>query len=150
MKLAQLLQNITPDVPEKHRGCYCRYFPVRKGIGIKLYKTPESRDKAIRTQLDFASVGLAPKASRVFTVPEQYRNNVPDDFFYGYVTQSAPYDEDKYNEHGGDEHFEDWGHDGLPPGYKIMDIFYANIGWLRGKPVFIDFSVNSQTKSPNT
>lgn len=145
MKVPRLISFISK---RKGHGRSCNYYPVRKGVGVKLYDNSRERDIAYNQQKAFAKIGLAPKVSRKFEVPYGFnpKGYNPEGYRFGYVTQSAPTNNLKYKEAGGDEHFNKLAcsYDG----YSINDVFYGNVGWLRGKPVFIDFGEGSDASSP--
>lgn len=117
-------------------GCSCLFVPISDTCGVKLYKTKDGRDFAVRMQRKAEKVGVGPKVFKVFNL----RYPLKDDILcprlnthkYGYVTQLAK-----------DVHTVDYPRSlsrrMRKHGFHVGDLHGGNTGRIGRKWVCIDF-----------
>lgn len=157
--LVSLCQKASSDTRRANCGSKAAYFLIKKGIGVKYYSSASERDLAYDAQKRWAQLGLAPKVGHKVDLISMF----------GYITQHAP---PSYNlVERSDEYchsdfvdmvredycFDSW----FPPSDMVLDLLHQtkknnmsikdthgrNIGFLRGKAVFIDFDCDYSNAS---
>lgn len=108
------------------RGAECKFY-VRGGVGYKIYRSKRARDYAFRTQKIFHAEGLAPAVGHKMSWWGRP----------GYTTELAEVPARMSKKRWNDL-------DRLCSRTKDLDFVYydsheGNIGYVKGKMVFIDF-----------
>lgn len=139
------------------KGCSCRFVPINKYWGVKIYKYEDNRDVAYDNQKRLHKYTLTPAVGEKFTIPDYYiRHSISvhaDRSAYCYVTEIAV----PVTEGGISENDFEWNDERvrimLPDienqietltkelgdkGFLFYDDHYGNVGFLNGKLVCID------------
>ena len=116
-------------------GCSCRFYK-KKRIGYKVYETLQEAKYARRNQVKAYKRGMGPKAGKVVPI-------ITDNYVlsYGYKTQVA--EQKPYLKVKDREVLESYAR---KLRFSHFDISANNVGYLKGKPVLIDFDMNSIRK----
>ena len=136
------------DTPYDNRdsGISCEFVRLNEEWGVKCYPMREDRDHTYFCQRLAAESGLAPKVREKFTIRRDELT------LYGYLTQvirETVKDRMREAGYGNIRGGRRWVHSAhyhnlytslASIGFTPMDMHWANVGYLHGKIVCIDFS----------